>query len=196
MLRTEHARMLGASESTFHAAIFQSGRSGRAPRGTRASEAGGIELACLARPVRRYESEGRERSDACTDRKPFSRAQRAARSAQAALLRKGSPDSGTGCAGRDLSCDDQDDRRSGTYHRTACRIVRTSGSTRCLRVNFRTYRSIFDIALGQAPSQSISTEVCKLSCLCTTCTLHCPHIQTFMTVSRFRSAFGSTHFPL
>ena len=48
-------------------------------------------------------------------------------------------------------------------------------STRCLRVNFRTYRSILDIALGQAPSQSISAAVCKLSCLCTTCPLHSPH---------------------
>ena len=34
----------------------------------------------------------------------------APRSAQAVRLRKGSPDSGTGCAGRDLSCDVQDDR--------------------------------------------------------------------------------------
>ena len=55
-------------------------------------------------------------------------------------------------------------------------------STRCLRVNFRTYRSILDIALGQAPSQSISAAVCKLSCLCTSCTLHCPHIQTCVKV--------------
>ena len=28
-------------------------------------------------------------------------------SAQAVRMRRGSPDSGTGCAGRDLSCDDQ-----------------------------------------------------------------------------------------
>ena len=120
---------------------------------------------------------------------------------QAALLRKSSPDSGAGCAGSDVLSDVQDDRRSGTYRGPACINRAQVESARFLGVNFRTCRLLLDIALGLVPSQSISREVCKLSCLCALCTLRCPHIQTFMTVSpvcrcvRVRESTSRRHRP-
>ena len=139
--------------------------------------------------------------------KPFESAGRDAAAAlraaisQAALLRKSSPDSGAGCAGSDLLSDVQDDRRSGTYRGPACTNRSQVESARYLGVNFRTCRLLLDIALGLVPSQSISREVCKLSCLCALCTLRCPHIQTFMTVSpvcrcvRVRESTSRRHRP-
>ena len=71
------------------------------------------------------------RSGAQRARRPWRSAQR---SAHTGLQRKGSPDSGAGCAARDQLCDVQDERRPGTEYCAARTIVRRMTNVRSLRL--------------------------------------------------------------
>jgi len=107
---------------------------GRSLPATRTSDAGGTGLACLARPMWRSAVEDRLAFVLFRVRTAAKRPRKASVPAAAAMgtaicsgraSSQGYPYSGAVCAGSDLSCDVQDDRRPGTDPLAERTIVRS-----------------------------------------------------------------------